>query len=108
MPNLKAIDLAMAKVFGKDWKSTLSAYLTIFFVAGTSLIGYLAKLPNPKPWQLTLSSALTGLVAVAKLVLGHMTQDAGTTPAVVPGEGVQVVPSHEVPNNPDQESVKEK
>lgn len=101
------LDASMTKVFGKDWKSTFSAYLTIFMTIGAPLTAYLAAIPNPKPWQVEVSGGLTIAVSIAKAIVGHMTQDAGSTPAVVPGQGVQVVPSHEVPDNPAQVPVKE-
>lgn len=104
---MNSIDLAMAKVFGPDWKSTCSAYLTIFFTVGGILTGYLAQLPHPKPWEIWLSSTLTSLVAIAKLIVGHMTQDAGTSVAVVPGEPKPVpVSSHELPDDPSATVVK--
>ena len=103
----QAFDLAVAKVFGKDWKSTFAGYLNIFIPVGVYVTGYIVQLKNPHPWVLSISGALTFLVGLARVVLGHMTIDAGSTPAIVPGEGIQVVASHEMPDNPTNTAVKE-
>ena len=104
---MNSLDAAMAKVFGKDWKSTFSAYLTLFLTIGVPLTGYLAQLQHPKPWEIWLSGTLTSAVGLAKLVVGHMTTDAGTQLAKVPGESSPVaVSSHEVPDDPKAKVVK--
>lgn len=91
----------MSKIFGKDWKSTCGAYLTVGMTVGGFVTSYLATIPSPKPWEVELSGALTTVVALSKVIVGHMTQDAGTQLAFVPAtKAVEVVPSHELPNDP--------
>lgn len=98
---MNSFDAAMSKIFGKDWKSTWAAYLTIASIGGGSVISYLATIPSPTHWQLKLVSILTAATAVSRVILGHMMQDGGTQLAFVPATGiVEAVPSHEVPNDP--------
>lgn len=106
---MQSFDAAMSQVFGKDWKSTFGAYLTIFFTVGGFVTTYLAVIPNPRPWVVVVTGGLTSAVGLAKLVVGHLTIDAGTVLAKVPNAAEpQVVPSTEVPLNPKDKVVKEK
>lgn len=105
---MNAFDQAMMKIFGANWKSTASAYLTVAFTIGGFVTSYLATIPHPTPWEIQLSGGLTTAVAIMKLIVGHMTQDKGNELAVVPGNATPVVvPSHEVPDNPAATPVKE-
>lgn len=83
----------------KDWKSTVSSVLTatLFLTA--------ALLASPQ-LQTTLSPKallwIGGVQSVAKILIGLITQDAGTVQAITPTSGGQVVTvaSHEVPSVP--------
>lgn len=104
---MQAFDTAMSRIFGKDWKSTFSAYLTVFFTVGGFVTSYLAVIPNPKPWEISLSGGLTTAVGIAKLAVGHLTQDAGQVLAVTPNDPIpEPVPSTEVPIDPTAKVVK--
>lgn len=94
---LAQFDAAIAKVFGSDWKTTFQAYLTLFSICGGSALTYLAQVQNPKPWELWLTGALTSTVGIAKLIVGHMQQDAGSVNVSISGGPSEVVPSTEVP-----------
>lgn len=103
---MESFDTAMAQVFGPNWKSTFSAYLTIFFTVGGFATTYLAMIQNPRPWEVAVAGGLTSAVGLAKLVVGHLTVDAGTTLAVTPGTPVpEPVASHETPNDPNAKAV---
>lgn len=105
---MNAFDQAMSKILGKDWKSTASAYLTVALTVGGFVTSYLATIPTPSHWQVELSGGLTTAVTIMKLIVGHMTVDSGSTLAVVPGDvKPEVVPSHEIPDNPAATPVKE-
>lgn len=104
---MQAFDAAMSQVFGKDWKSTFGAYLTIFFAVGGLVTSYLALIPNPKPWLVAVTGGLTTAVGLAKLVVGHLTIDAGSVLAKLPNDPKpEVVPSTEVPLDPKAKVVK--
>lgn len=84
-----------------NWKSTVQGFLSLAVIVGLSLQGSLAALA-PSPQTIKVLTYLNIGIGVAKAVLGVFQHDAGTTTALVPGQsGVQVVPAHEVPNDPD-------
>jgi hypothetical protein len=74
--------------------TTLNGYLS----AGIYVcLGLLAIPSIPQKY----SAVIGGVLVVLRVVSGHLQNDAGSTPALVPGvAGVQQVPSHEIPDNP--------
>ena len=78
-----------------NWKTTAQGLLSLAVVL---VIAYTA-LPQGAKWPAIA-------IALLKAAISFLQKDAGTTPAYVPGEGVQNVPSHEIPNNPAAKPVK--
>jgi len=82
-----------------NWKTTVSSVLTtmMFTTAGLMayppVAAYAAAHPKWAAW-------VGGAQVVGKIWIGLIQQDAGTTTAVTP-QGVQAVPSHEVPDDPN-------
>jgi hypothetical protein len=81
------------------WKTTANGILGFFIATGAVLTAVPSSFINPK-----ISAGLTVSLALARAWVGILQQDAGTTTAIVPGSGVQPVPSHEIP---DDENIKE-
>ena len=80
-------------------KTTLQGILSLLVIVGLSLQSSLLAMAPSAQTQKTLTIINVSL-GIAKAVLGFFQQDAGTTVALVPGVGVQTVPSHEVPDSP--------
>jgi hypothetical protein len=80
-------------------KTTLNGYLTV----GISVCVALLSVPSiPQKYTVVIGTILSML----RLLTGHKQQDAGEQLAYVPGEPTpQVVPSHEVPDNPADKTV---
>lgn len=74
-------------------KTTLSGLLSFVAITATTLIPFV----SPTNRYVFGGLAIAGALSKAYLLVFH-TKDAGTVPAVVPGEdGIKVVPSTEVP-----------
>jgi hypothetical protein len=89
-----------------NWKTTVAGLLSAFVGTIGPVTAYLATTNNPKATE--VCGALTCAGAVARIWIGLIQNDAGTTLAVVPGSpSPQLVPSHETPDNPAATPVKE-
>lgn len=85
----------------QNWKSTVSGLLTVGLTTTAALLAYPPVMANPK-WVVIGG----GIQVVLKIWVSILQQDAGTTVAQVPGEATpQVVPSHEVPNDPSHKAI---
>ena len=75
-------------------QTTLNGYLSV----GISVCVALLEVPSiPKQYIASIGAVL----AVLRVISGHMQQDAGKQLADVPGAPTpQLVPSHETPDNP--------
>lgn len=84
---------------GSNWKSTAQGFLSFTVITLLTVQGYLAVMaPSP-----ILNKILLGVnisIGLAKAYIGLLTTDAGTVAAIVPGKGVETVPSHEIPDSP--------
>lgn len=94
----------MSNIF-THWKTTVSGIMSFVIAAAGVTTSYaaaqLAVNPASGKTLVTVSGISTLAAGIAKAVIGAISQDAGTTQAVVPGQpGIQTVPSHEVPNDP--------
>jgi hypothetical protein len=76
-----------------NWKSTVQAILSA--IIGLGAIAPSLSILSPK-----VAGALVAAGAVAKVILGVSQKDAGVTLASTPS-GVETVPSHEIPDNPN-------
>lgn len=84
-----------------NWKSTFSGILTATLFTTAALLAYPPVLAHPRTVAI-----LGGIQIVAKIWVSLITQDAGTTVAIVPGTPIpQAVPSHEVPDQPAAKAV---
>lgn len=88
----------MNKIFGPNWKTTCSGICSFLMLNGLFLTGYLATMAHPAPWVTTASGIATFVTSLMKVWIGFLMVDAGQVQAVVPGAGVQTVPSHETPD----------
>jgi hypothetical protein len=83
------------------WKSTASSVLTVTLATSTALLTVPAVQNHVKAvgW-------IMGAQALAKVWIGLIQEDAGTTLATIPGKDAPVaVASHEIPDNPAAEPV---
>jgi len=83
-----------------NWRTSLSGFLSFVIATGAVFTALPPAWLNPK-----YSAGLTIAVGLAKAWVGMISKDAGSVEAVVPGKGVQVVTSHEVPDDPAAEAV---
>ena len=84
-----------------NWRTSLSGFLSFIIATGAVFTAMPPNWLNPK-----YSAGLTIAVGLAKAWVGMISKDAGTTEAIVPGQGVKVVESHETPNDPNAIPVK--
>jgi hypothetical protein len=82
----------------KHWKSTAGGFLTVSLTTSTAILTVPGVNTFIQPKHLTL--LMIGQ-AVAKVWISLIQEDAGVVEAKVAGEpGTQMVPSHEIPNDP--------
>jgi hypothetical protein len=99
------IEKLMLKMYGPDWKTSLSGDLSVVVTVATILSGYLVVTPSSPKWLSAVSAGCAVLAAFGKSQVGRKMVDAGSVLAKVPGVAdPQVVPSHEVP---DDKTIKE-
>jgi hypothetical protein len=92
------IEKLMVKIYGPNWKTSLNGDLAFLITAGTFLSAYLFVTPVSPRWMVVTSGVVTFIVAAGRATVGRLQVDAGQVQAIVPGEGIQTVASHEVPD----------
>lgn len=96
----------LTKIFGVNWKSSVSGLLTFALVTLGAVSAWLASLPATSHIAAWVTSGIGLLTGLAKVWLSFVTVDAGTTLAKVPGIAEpQPVDSHETPDNPKAKPV---
>jgi hypothetical protein len=86
-------------------KTSLSGILSFLMVTGGYLAGYAVL--HQTPFWVKVGAASSFISGLAKVYIGLRMKDAGTELATVPGSSTpQVVPSHEVPDNPAAQATK--
>jgi hypothetical protein len=88
------------KEFMAHWKTSAQSFLSFFIVTAITIQGALSVYIKPSPLQLKIGIGINISLALAKVWIGLLQKDPGSVPAIVPGQGVQVVAAHEVPDNP--------
>ena len=83
-----------------NWRTSLSGFLSFIIATGATLTALAPPWLNPK-W----SGAITVASGLAKAYVGLISKDAGQVVAKVPGQGVQVVDSHETPDDPNAKPI---
>lgn len=86
-----------------NWKSTVSSILTATLATSAAFLA--------PPLNTLVSAKVILWIGAAQIIgkiwIGLLTQDAGTTLAILPGDSKpEVVPSHEVPDEPAATVVK--
>lgn len=85
----------------ENWKTTASGICSFAVITCGYITGYLALHPTPGSLGLKVFTIATFTSGLAKVYILAISTDAGKTPALVPGSPVvQMVPSHEEPNDP--------
>jgi hypothetical protein len=83
----------------ENWKTTASGLCSFLMATGLFVAGYFAL--NQSPNALKITAVATFVSGLAKVYIGMLSTDGGKTAAIVPGSaGIQMVASHEVPDNP--------
>jgi hypothetical protein len=86
----------------KHWKSSASNLLTLGLVTCGALLSVPGVISQKH------AAVLMAVQGIAKGWIGLIQEDAGVVEAKVPGEsGTQMVPAHEVPNDPAATPVSE-
>jgi hypothetical protein len=94
----------MVWLFGVDWKTSASGFLSFLLAAFASLTPFLVMLYTlmPNKWPLGLpiaTAAVTALSGACKAWIGLISKDSGTQAITVPNLPDPIgVPSHEEPN----------
>jgi hypothetical protein len=104
--NQGALVRLMVWLFGVDWKTSASGFLSFLIGIFASITPFLAMLstlmPNRWPIGLPIATAVvTTLSGTFKFWIGLISKDSGTQAITVPNLPDPIgVPSHELPNQP--------
>jgi hypothetical protein len=96
----------MVWLFGVDWKTSASGFLSFLIATFASLTPFLVMLSTimPNKWPIGLpltTAAVTTLAGTFKAWIGFISKDSGTQAITVPNLPDPIgVPSHELPNQP--------
>lgn len=96
----------MLKFYGPDWKSSLNGDLNLFSKAAATALPFVVITPQSPLWLKITNAVLLMGAGGGQAVLGRSMKDAGSVLAVLPNSSTpQVVPSTEVPLNPEAEVI---
>lgn len=91
--------------FFAHWKSTASGILTTTLATSAAFLAPPLNSLVPPKTVLWIGAAQV----IGKIWISAITKDAGTVPAIVPGkDGIQQVPAHELPDDPNAIPVQSK
>lgn len=92
-----------------NWKSSLAGVLSFLIMALTTIVGFMGASDVGGGGGLHTSTKVLAYcnlaLALCRGAVGLIQTDAGTVAAVVPGQGIQAVPSHETPDSPVAKAV---
>jgi len=96
----------MIKLFGVNWKTSVSGLLTFVMVTCGSVASYLAVV-GKTPVTTDILGACTLISGLCHVWVGLISVDAGQVviPGATPGAPMIAAPSHETPNDPTAKPV---
>lgn len=88
-----------------NWKTSLAGFLSFVSMTLITVTGFMGANDVNTEGVLQTHTKYVAYaniaVALCRVWIGLLQHDAGTQTALVPGKGVQSVPSHEIPDSPN-------